>query len=120
MTAPTPEQMRALAEDNDVAGKVWGLRGFHTKNAAALRAAADQLEAVQAHESGPRTPDGGNDDTEQSADGEPYDPLADPANARVVAALHASRPYFAPPVHEDKVIAMLRARGLWKPEHDDD
>ncbi len=28
MTAFTPEQMRALADENDEAAKVWGLRGF--------------------------------------------------------------------------------------------
>ena len=114
MTAPTPEQLRALADAH------WLPIPHEQQVAAALRAAADQLEAVQAEDASPRTPYGGSDDPEQAADGGPYDPLTDPANARVIAALRASRPYFAPPVHEDKVIAMLRERGLWKSERDDD
>lgn len=56
MTAPTPEQMRALAERLDAQAKALGdYWDFMTANerrllqdsAAALRSAADQLEAVQ-------------------------------------------------------------------------
>jgi hypothetical protein len=55
MTAPTPEQMRALAARNDAEAEAWrqfsktsARIALHEESAAALRAAADQLEAVQA------------------------------------------------------------------------
>jgi hypothetical protein len=48
MTAPTPEQMRALADERGVVVQHWGeTKRWATDAEAALRAAADQLEAVR-------------------------------------------------------------------------
>lgn len=47
------------------------------------------------------------------------DPVTDPANAKVIMALREAGRFTPPPLGEDRVVAMLRDKVLWKPEYDE-